>query len=103
MEVVEIEFTWDPNKADANLAKHGVSFEAAKQIFFDPFVIVLEDREADGEIRYHAVGRGIGGPLLVTVFADRSSENVEVIRIISAREAERYEQRAYTRQFEEGN
>ena len=72
-------------------------------MFFDPYLIVVEDRDADGEIRYHAIGHGTAGPVLVTVFEDRSSDDVEVIRIISAREAERYEQRAYTRQFEEGN
>lgn len=100
---MEAVFTWDPTKAAANLAKHGIRFETAKQVFFDPYVIVLEDREVDSETRYHAIGHGTDGPLLVTVFVDRSSDELEVIRIISARKAERYEQRAYTRQFEEGN
>jgi uncharacterized DUF497 family protein len=72
-------------------------------VFFDPCVIVLEDREVDGEIRYHAIGYGTAGPILVTVFVDLSSDDMEVIRIVSARKAERYEQRAYTRQFEEGH
>lgn len=72
-------------------------------MFFDPCLIVVEDREIDGEIRYHAIGYGTGGRLLVAVFVDRSSDDVEVIRIISAREAERHEQSTYTRQFEEGN
>lgn len=66
-------------------------------------MIVVEDREVAGEIRYHAIGYGTAAPLLVTVFVDRSSDDVEVIRIISVREAERHEQRAYTRQFERGN
>jgi uncharacterized DUF497 family protein len=43
------------------------------------------------------------GPLLVAVFVDRSYDDKEIIRIISAREEEQYEQRTYTRQFEEGN
>jgi uncharacterized DUF497 family protein len=33
---METEFTWDPAKADANLAKHGISFEVAKQVFSIP-------------------------------------------------------------------
>ena len=100
---MKTEFIWDPMKAESNLAKHGVSFETAKQVFSDPYLIVVEDREVGGELRYHAVGYADSGPLLVTVFVDRSADDLEVIRIISAREAERYEQRAYTRQFEEGN
>jgi hypothetical protein len=100
---VEIEFTWDPQKAKGNLRKHRVSFEAAKQVFFDPYLVVVEDCEVDGEIRYHALGRAGSGPLLLTVFVDRSDDDQEIIRIISAREADQYEQRTYAGQFEEGN
>ena len=57
---MEIEFTWDAEKARRNLAKHGVSFEKAKQVFFDPFLIVVEDCEIDGEIRYQAIGHASG-------------------------------------------
>jgi uncharacterized protein len=100
---MEIEFAWDPRKAKRNLAKHGVGFETAKQAFFDPYLIVVEDREVEGELRYHAIGNAGSGPLLLTVFADRSDNNREIIRIISAREADHYEQRTYASQFEEGN
>lgn len=99
---MEIEFTWDPAKARSNLAKHSVDFEDAKQAFFDPFLIIVEDCEVEGEVRYQAIGRGAASPLLLTVFVDRSNENREMIRIISAREANKYEQRAYADQFEEG-
>jgi uncharacterized protein len=100
---MEIEFTWDGEKAKSNLAKHGVSFETAKQAFGDPHLIVVEDREAEDEIRCHAIGRTEIGLLLLVVFVDRSEEDREVIRIISARKAAKYEQRTYTCQFEEGN
>ena len=52
---------------------------------------------------YQAIGHGTGGPLLLTVFVDRSREDRKIIRIISAREANKYEQRAYADQFEEGH
>jgi len=32
-----IEFKWDEEKAEANVRKHGVTFEEAAEIFFDPF------------------------------------------------------------------
>ena len=65
-------------------------------------VTMMPGWKADGEMRYHAIGHTASGPLLLTVFVDRSADDREVIRIISAREAEKYEQRAYARQFEEG-
>jgi|SRR5665213_2986733 len=97
------EFIWDEAKAKRNLKKHRVSFEVAKQVFFDPFALIVEDCEVDGETRYLAIGHTGSGPLLVAVFVDRSDEDREVIRIISAREADQYEHRAYADQFEEGH
>ncbi|MBS3030019.1 MAG: BrnT family toxin [Dolichospermum sp. DET50] len=32
-----IEFEWDINKAESNFFKHGVRFEEAVEVFFDPF------------------------------------------------------------------
>lgn len=107
---MEIEFIWDPKKAKRNLTKHRVSFETAKQVFFDPHLIVVEDCELEDEIRYQALGHaGLephlsrAGALLLTVFVDRSDDDREIIRIISAREADKYEQRTYANQFEEGS
>jgi len=59
---MEIEFTWDAEKAKRNLTKHGVSFETAKQVFSDPHLIVVEDCEFEGEVRYHALGHAASGP-----------------------------------------
>jgi uncharacterized DUF497 family protein len=36
-----------------------VSFETAKQVFFDPYLIVVEDCEFEGEVRYHALGHPV--------------------------------------------
>jgi uncharacterized DUF497 family protein len=102
---MEIEFTWDAAKAKRNLKKHRVSFEAAKQVFFDPYLIVLEDCEDDdGEVRYHAVGhmdsrafaRGRLSWIALTTGGKSSAS-------FSAREANQYEQGTYADQFEEGN
>ncbi|MDP2735042.1 MAG: BrnT family toxin, partial [bacterium] len=36
-------FTWDPRKAEANLRKHGVSFEEACTVFGDPLSLTISD------------------------------------------------------------
>lgn len=75
---MEVEFTWDPEKAKRNFAKHRVSFETAKQVFFDPYLIVVEDCGFEGEVRYQAIGHaGSGGSLLLTAFVDRSEDDRE--------------------------
>lgn len=84
-------FQWDKRKAAANLAKHGVSFEAARDIFKDPFAIdQTDDREDYGEERSTIIGMA-HGRLLFVAYTMRG----ESIRIISARGAEPHEQRDY--------
>ena len=95
---MDIEFTWNRTKAGRNLRKHHISFEAAQQVFFDPHLIVVEDCEIDGEMRYHAIGCA-GSDLLLVVHLDRSEEGREIIHIVAARKANAYEQRAYSDQF----
>jgi uncharacterized protein len=95
---MDIEFTWDRAKAKRNLPKHGVSFKTAQQVFFDPHLIVVEDCEVEGEMRYHAIGYA-GSDLLLVVHVDRSEEDREIIHIVSARKANAYEQRTYSDQF----
>ncbi len=46
-----LRFEWDPTKARRNLAKHGVSFDAATRVFDDPFALMLQDRVEGGEER----------------------------------------------------
>lgn len=97
---MDLKFTWSPAKARRNLAKHGVSFKTAQQVFFDPHMLVLEDCEdSSGEMRYQAIGFAGAQLLLLVVFADHSAEEQEIVRIISARKANDYEQSAYSDQF----
>lgn len=99
---MKIEFTWDRAKAERNLQKHGVGFETAKRVFSDPHLIVVEDCEFEGEIRYQAIGYA-GQRLLTVVFVDRSEEDREIIHIVSARKAQAYEQSTYSDQFTQGD
>ena len=85
------DFEWDDQKAADNFTKHGISFEAARDVFKDPFAIErLDDREDYGENRFVIVGM-VEERLLFVAYTLRG----ETIRIISARGAEPHEQRQY--------
>jgi uncharacterized protein len=87
------EFEWDDLKAEANLKKHGVSFQEARRVFDDIFALVEEDISADfDEDRFLATGM-VGDTLIMVVFTERGSR----IRLISARRATSHEQRRYYR------
>lgn len=53
---MNIEFEWDPDKAEINRKKHGVSFEIACRVFADPFALVEQDRIERGEYRWQTLG-----------------------------------------------
>jgi uncharacterized DUF497 family protein len=83
---------WDPDKAKANLAKHGVGFLEAATVLGDPLSLTIPDpSHSEGEQRFVSVGMSDRARLLVVAHTERG----ERIRIISARRATRREQRAY--------
>jgi uncharacterized DUF497 family protein len=88
-------FEFDPAKAAANVAKHGVSFELAQTVWDDPLHLIVPDRVADGERRYHAIGLVGHVVLLVVVHMYPGSEDEDRVRIIGARRATRHERRRY--------
>ena len=86
-------FGWDPAKAARNLRAHGISFEAAKDLFA-PGAVVLEAYDvehSDTEDRFQRIGLSRRGVLMV-VYTERAGD---LIRIISARRADRAEQARY--------
>jgi uncharacterized protein len=88
------EFEWDDAKAARNHAKHGVSFEAAREVFKDAFAVeILDDRVDYGEERLSIVGMA-GGVLLFVAYTVRGDR----LRLISARRATKHEQEDYFRQ-----
>ena len=38
-----LQFEWDPNKNQINKRKHGLSFETAKEVFYDEFALLFDD------------------------------------------------------------
>jgi uncharacterized DUF497 family protein len=92
-------WTWEPDKAAANRAKHGLSFETAVLVFDDPLHASKPDAHPDGD-RWHTIG--LVGPVLLLVvhtWPEESEGGEPVVRIISARKATVHERKAY----EEGN
>lgn len=93
----ELRFEWDPRKAAANLRRHGVSFTEAETAFTDEQGLLIDDPEhSAAEDRFILLGMSAAMRLLVVVHCYRADDRV--IRLISARKAERQERR----QYEEG-
>ncbi len=88
-----MDFEWDAEKAQKNLEKHGVRFEIASAVFIDPNrITVIDDRFDYGEERLVTLGQTYDG-ILVVVTTER--DEGQVIRIISARKANKRERRTY--------
>jgi hypothetical protein len=89
-----IKFIWDENKNRINKEKHKLSFEEAKTVFYDNGAIVFDDPDhSEDENRFLILGFSKTAKLCIVSHCYR--ENDEVIRIISAREATKSEERYY--------
>ncbi len=87
-----MEFEWGPEKAAANIAKHGVGFAEGATVFGDPLAITYSDPDhSDDEDRFLTFGYSIQGRLLVVSHTERGGRT----RIISARRATRKERDIY--------
>jgi len=85
-------FSWDPEKAESNSTKHGVTFPEAATAFGDPFSLTIPNPEhSEGEARFILVGLSFQGRLVVVAHVETDND----IRIISARLATRAERRSY--------
>ena len=88
-----MEFIWDPNKAESNQKKHGVTFEEAVTAFNDPHAMIMEDpTHSQHEERFLVLGLSERYRVLVVVFVERVRDQ---LRIISARPATAHERRLY--------
>lgn len=90
-----IRFGWNQAKNLANQRKHGVNFEEASQVFWDPLHLAVADRVVDDEQSWQTLGssRRTAGDLILLLVARTVREDleeglfIEAIRIISARRA----------------
>src|SRR5947207_1799803 len=79
----------DEAKADGNARKHGVTFELASTVFFDPNLLTVADVEhSETEERWYAIGIASNGALLAVVYIWSDADPAAIkIRLISARRA----------------
>jgi uncharacterized protein len=100
-----VRYEWDEGKNRQNQRRHdGISFELAALVFEDDHCLIGPDRvDETGELRWHALGAvsvepGIGDVLLVVHVYREEDDGKEIIRIISARRADKDDYRRYQEQ-----
>lgn len=95
-------FVWDEQKNESNRTKHGVTFETATQVINDPLNITsLVSFEKD-EPRWQTIGTVDGvTALLVVHVIEENLDELEIIRIISARRITNAERRQFESLYDE--
>lgn len=92
----DIRFEWDERKNRRNTLKHGISFEEAQTVFFDEKAIRFYDPDhSRDEDRFIMLGMSFQLRVLVVCYCHREDDTV--IRIISARKADKQEAEDYWR------
>jgi len=95
--MTQLRFEWDPKKAASNRRAHRVSFPEAQTVFFDEAALLIPDEDHSvEEDRFILLGRSSVLRVLIVCHCYRQSE--DVIRIISARKANRLERAMYDSQ-----
>ena len=90
----DIQFEWDSSKNRTNISKHGVSFEDAESVFVDENAIRYFDPDhSDEEDRFLLLGIAATLRVLVVCHCYRAEESI--IRIVSARKADKTESQTY--------
>jgi uncharacterized DUF497 family protein len=90
-----IRFEWDSDKSETNLRKHGIAFENACEVFFDPFLRMTEQKIHNGQMREAVVGMTVNWRLLYVIYTMLKDD---IIRIISARPVTTHERQQYEEQ-----
>ena len=92
-----LRFEWDEAKSRENLRKHRVSFDEAETVFYDERGVLIDDDDPAGEERLVLIGLSARLRVLVVCHTHRRRE--QVIRLISARKANRAERSDYERRW----
>jgi uncharacterized protein len=86
-----MQFEWDEAKNLENIRKHEIDFADVPSMFDGEMLIELDDRFDYGEYRWFGIGF-LGSGIAVVVWTERQKN---VTRIISARRANRHEQKRF--------
>jgi uncharacterized DUF497 family protein len=96
--VSELHFEWDERKDRTNRRKHGVSFEEAKTVFSDDRALLIDDPDhSEDEERF--VLLGLSSSLRTLVVCHCYRRGGDIIRIITARKADRQERAKYNERW----
>lgn len=87
-----MDFEWNESKRHSNLIKHQVDFADAVGVFYDDRAMTVEDPDSLREQRFITIGMDFKLQILVVVNLQREGD---IIRLISARKANRHERRQY--------
>ena len=90
-----MQFTWDENKRQSNLVKHGFDFLDAPQIFEGTTLTFEDDRFAYGEQRFITSGLLRGRVIVIA-----HTESQDIVRVISMREGTKREQIIFFRSLQ---
>ncbi|WP_017720953.1 BrnT family toxin [Kamptonema formosum] len=86
-----MQFEWDKAKREENIIKHRIDFADVPQMFDGPMLSELDKRTDYGEERWLGIGF-LRNTVAVIVWTERQ---YDIIRIISARRANRYERQRF--------
>jgi len=90
-----MQYEWDETKREANLRRHGIDFTDIPSVLEGDLIVLEDDRYEYGETRFIAFGL-LSGRLVAIAYTERGED---VIRLISARKASKYETRQYYHQI----
>ena len=96
---MNFDFVWDDQKYVINKRKHGVSFDLASRVFFDPLHYTRRDRIEGGEYRWQTIGHVDKRMILFVAHTVQEKSAATEIRIISARQATKREKDRYYEQI----
>lgn len=91
-----MKFEWDENKNEINKKKHNISFEEASTVFYDRYAVLFDDPDhSEEENRFIIIGSTSTNKICMVCHCYRDTDDEEVIRIISARKADKDETNYY--------
>ena len=94
-----LRFEWDPAKDSLNRRRHGVSFAEATSVFVDDHALLIDDPDhSHSEDRFVLLGLSSSLRVLLVCHCDRVEGGV--VRLISARKADKQEQHEYFTRFQ---
>jgi uncharacterized protein len=96
--VAVLHFEWDESKESQNRRKHGISFEEARTAFFDEEALLISGPD-HSEHKERFILPGLSSTLRTLVVCHCYRQEGDVIRLISARRADKHERELYGKRW----